>query len=63
LIFHFFNTLDLVPIPDRNSEAAIRMPIIDKMKDQGSIYLLGKIESGCIKEDMWVCCLPYRKQF
>jgi len=37
------------------------MPIIDKVKDQGSLFLLGKLESGCIKEDMWVMLLPYRK--
>jgi peptide chain release factor subunit 3 len=38
------------------------MPIIDKFKDVGNLYVYGKIESGTIVEDQTVTILPERTQ-
>ena len=38
------------------------MPILDCYKENG-LFIYSKIESGCIKEDMYVALLPLRKTF
>jgi peptide chain release factor subunit 3 len=42
-----FEMLDNVPVPIRNPEAPIRIPVLDKMRDLG-LFLFGKVESGTI---------------
>jgi translation elongation factor EF-1alpha len=53
---------DEIPTIKRQHDP-IRIPILDRMKDQGQQYLFGKIESGCIREDMWVMMMPYKIPF
>ena len=40
----------------------LRMPVIDKFKDVGNLYVYGKIESGTVIEDQTVTLLPSRLQ-
>ncbi len=40
----------------------LRMPIIDKFKEVGNLYLYGKVESGTIIEDQTITILPSRTQ-
>lgn len=41
--------LDSVRVPERNAEGPLRIPIIDRMKDRGTIQIFGKVESGTVK--------------
>lgn len=50
--------IDTVNIPKRNEEGPIRMPILDKFKDMGSLYIYGKLESGKIIEGLDVSAYP-----
>jgi len=43
-----FEVLDDLPIPARNPDGPLRMPIFDKLKNVG-FYLYGKLESGSIR--------------
>lgn len=40
--------LDKINITDRNKDAPLRMPILDKFKDNANVYAYGKVESGTI---------------
>lgn len=40
--------LENLPLEKRDSQAPLRLPILDKMVDQGSRYLFGKIEQGTV---------------
>jgi peptide chain release factor subunit 3 len=40
----------------------LRMPIIDKFKEVGNLYLYGKVESGTIIEEQTITILPSRTQ-
>ena len=42
-----FDIVDGLPIPERNPNGALRVPVLDKMRDQG-LNLFGKIESGTL---------------
>jgi len=42
-----FDIVDGLPIPERNANGALRVPVLDKMRDQG-LNLFGKIESGTL---------------
>lgn len=39
--------LDSVPLPERNTNGDLRIPVLDSLKDMG-LYVFGKIESGII---------------
>ena len=39
---------DNLPVPPRDRNGAIRIPVLDKLKDQGACFVLGKVESGTI---------------
>ena len=41
-------TLDLIEDMDRNPIAPLRMPIVDRWKDMGTI-IMGKMESGFMR--------------
>lgn len=56
----FLDYLDNVPLPKRNPEPPLRIPVIDKFKDMGQLFVYGKIESGTIVEDHPVTILPQR---
>lgn len=52
-----FDKFNKVPVPIRNPDGPLRIPILDKLKDQGQ-FLFGKLESGTIKDDIWVTLMP-----
>jgi peptide chain release factor subunit 3 len=52
--------LDNVGLPERKPLGPLRIPVIDKFKEQGNFYIYGKIESGSIVEDQVVTLLPQR---
>eukprot|EP00825_Cyclidium_porcatum_P016589 TRINITY_DN1955_c0_g1_i1.p1 TRINITY_DN1955_c0_g1~~TRINITY_DN1955_c0_g1_i1.p1 ORF type:complete len:386 (-),score=76.37 TRINITY_DN1955_c0_g1_i1:97-1254(-) len=58
-LFDFF---DNIPILQRSQDGPIRMPVLDVIKDQGVIYVTGKIESGTIKDNMYLLVSPHRNR-
>lgn len=58
----FLEYLDNVKLPERKPLGPLRIPVIDKFKDVGSLYIYGKIESGTVIEDQTVTILPERTQ-
>ncbi|XP_019235613.1 PREDICTED: eukaryotic peptide chain release factor GTP-binding subunit ERF3A-like isoform X2 [Nicotiana attenuata] len=52
-----FETLDAVEVPPRDANGPLRMPIIDKFKDMGTV-VMGKIESGSIREGDNLLVMP-----
>jgi len=45
----FIETLDVVPLPKRPSTGALRIPVLDKFREGGKLYIQGKIEAGTVK--------------
>lgn len=58
-----FDKLNNVPIPDRNPNGPLRIPVFDKFQMNIFQLLLGKIESGTITEKLWVTLMPQKKKF
>lgn len=54
-----FEVFDSLPVPARNPEDPLRLPIIDKIKDQG-ITVYGKVESGQAVKGLRVIIMPIR---
>ena len=54
-----FEILDNMPIPIRSQEDPLRIPIIDKIKDQG-LTVYGKVESGQAIKGLRVIIMPTR---
>ncbi|CAD6264096.1 unnamed protein product [Miscanthus lutarioriparius] len=52
-----FEVLDRIEVPLRDPKGPVRMPIIDKYKDMGSV-VMGKIESGTIREGDSLLVMP-----
>ncbi|CAN4098281.1 unnamed protein product [Withania somnifera] len=52
-----FEILDAVEVPPRDPKGPLRMPIIDKFKDMGTV-VMGKIESGSIREGDNLLIMP-----
>ncbi len=50
--------LDSLPPIERNYTGPLRMPIVDKFKDMGFTYLLGKIEAGSVHKGQQVIIMP-----
>ena len=42
-----FEMLDSVPLPERNPNTDLRIPVLDYLKDVG-LFVFGKVESGII---------------
>lgn len=40
--------LEKIPLPERNIKGPLRIPIIDKFKDVGNLFIYGKVESGIL---------------
>jgi peptide chain release factor subunit 3 len=57
-----FEMLDGLSVPSRDPNGPLRIPIMDKIRDQG-LFLTGKIEQGCIKVDYHCQISPIRKNF
>jgi peptide chain release factor subunit 3 len=54
--------LDELDPPERKEDTPVRIPIMDRYKDQG-IYLLGKIESGIVKYGASYTLMPSKLNF
>ncbi|KAI3834985.1 hypothetical protein MKX03_007278, partial [Papaver bracteatum] len=52
-----FELMDVIEVPLRDPKGPVRMPIIDKFKDMGTV-LMGKIQSGSIREGDNLVVLP-----
>ncbi|KAJ1271015.1 hypothetical protein BS78_06G096300 [Paspalum vaginatum] len=52
-----FEVLDRIEVPLRDPKGPVRMPIIDKYKDMGTV-VMGKIESGTITEGDSLLVMP-----
>ncbi|KAJ0980680.1 hypothetical protein J5N97_008935 [Dioscorea zingiberensis] len=52
-----FEVLDSIQVPMRDPQGPLRMPIIDKYKDMGTV-IMGKIESGSIREGDSLLVMP-----
>ena len=53
----FIETLDSLPSLSRSSSGPVRMPIIDKYKDMGTV-VMGKIESGTMRLNDKLMVMP-----
>jgi len=56
-----FDTLDNLPKIEKNAKPFLRIPLLDKYKDQGNM-VFGKIESGIIKSGMACVLMPIMKE-
>jgi peptide chain release factor subunit 3 len=54
--------LDKLDLPHRNESSSVRVPILDRYKDQG-IFILGKVESGIVKYGGSYTLMPSRIPF
>ncbi len=54
--------LDSLEIQGRDAKAALRMPILDRYKDSGTIAM-GKVESGTVRVGMKITLMPTRAQY
>jgi peptide chain release factor subunit 3 len=54
--------LDELETPPRTENGPVRVPILDRYKEQG-VYLLGKIESGTVKYGATYTLMPTKTQF
>ncbi|KAM0948550.1 putative protein-synthesizing GTPase [Dioscorea sansibarensis] len=52
-----FEVLDSIQVPLRDPKGPLRMPIIDKYKDMGTV-VMGKVESGSIQEGDSLLIMP-----
>jgi len=52
---------DMKPI-ERNEEGYIRFPVVDKYKDLGVLYAVGKIEAGTINKGQQILIMPNKLQ-
>lgn len=59
----FFETLDNLPPIIRSKENYLRIPVLDKLKDDGELSIYGKIESGLVHNDMTCVLMPAMKTF
>ncbi|XP_030256720.1 eukaryotic peptide chain release factor GTP-binding subunit ERF3A isoform X2 [Sparus aurata] len=55
----FISHLDSLPNFTRSSDGPVRLPIVDKYKDMGTV-ILGKLESGCISKAQQLVMMPNR---
>jgi len=49
--------LDNLELPPRDPEGQLRIPVLDKMKDRGTV-IFGKVESGTVKVGDQLTILP-----
>jgi len=55
----FLSTLDELPVLERNFNSALRLPILSKYKDLGTI-IEGKVEQGTVNVGDKLCVMPNR---
>ncbi|KAG6738645.1 hypothetical protein POTOM_058265 [Populus tomentosa] len=56
-----FEALDSIEVPPRDPNGPLRMPIIDKFKDMGTV-VMGKVESGSVMEGDTLLVMPNKTQ-
>lgn len=56
-------TLDELPPIVRSKENFLRIPILDKLKDEGELMIYGKVENGKVYSSMECVILPTLKTF
>jgi peptide chain release factor subunit 3 len=54
--------LDSLEIKDRNPDAPLRIPVLDRYTDRGTIAM-GKVESGVVRPGMKVVVMPTRNTY
>jgi len=54
--------LDALEIKGRDANAALRIPVLDRYTDRGTIAM-GKVESGTVRPGMKVTLMPTRQQY
>lgn len=52
------NTLDSLPPIPRNENGALRIPIVDRYKEMGTIYVHGKVEQGIVRGGQKLVVMP-----
>lgn len=57
----FFDVLDQLPLLTRTPNAVLRLPVLARYKDMGAVCLLGKVESGTIREGDKLSIQPANK--
>ena len=50
--------LDKMPLEARNAEGALRIPVLDKMKDSNRSVIFGKVEQGTVRLGDRLCLSP-----
>ncbi len=54
------STLDAIKLPDRDPNAPVRMPVVDRYRDMGALFLMGKIEGGTVVRGSKLMLMPSR---
>jgi len=54
--------LDSLEMKDRKADAPVRIPVLDRYTDRGTIAM-GKVESGTVRPGMKVTIMPTRNEF
>jgi len=54
----FFEILDKLPTPNRDPEGPVRIPVLDKFRDAGNLFIFGKVESGTIVHSSKLTIVP-----
>lgn len=57
-----FHLLDSLTFPNRDSQGSIRIPILDRYSDRGTIAM-GKVESGTVRPGMKIMMMPTRNEY
>jgi peptide chain release factor subunit 3 len=53
-------TLDAMDPIERNETAPLRVPVLDKFKERGVLFVMGKVESGTVKRGDTCVLMPGR---
>ena len=59
-VLELLNDIELRP---KHPMGPLRIPIVDKIKDQGQLNIYGKVESGTLLEEQTVTLLPSKQSF
>lgn len=58
-----FDTLDSLPPVERSRNNFLRVPLLDRQRDEGDLCLFGKVESGTLRAGMQCVLMPQMKTF
>lgn len=54
----FFEILDALELPERKPNSSLRVPVLDRIKEQSGMNIFGKVESGTLVKGQEVMILP-----